>query len=62
MGGHGRDVHDVRHLALVARLVVVRLHDELEDVLGDDALGRVDRVHDLAVPVPDDLGGWIAAP
>lgn len=61
MGGHGGDAHDIGDLALEAGLVVAGLGDERVDVLGDAALGRVDRVHDLAVAIPDHLGRRIAA-
>lgn len=60
MGGHGRDAHDVGDLALEPGLVVAGLGDESEHVLGDASLRRVNRVHNLAVPVPDNLGWWIA--
>jgi hypothetical protein len=62
VGGEGCDAHDVGHLALESGLVVARLGDERVHVLGYATLGRVHRVHDLAVPVPDDLGRGVAAP
>lgn len=62
MGGHGLDAHDVGDLAHEPGIVVVGLGHEGQNVLGYLALGRVDRLDLLAVPVPDHLSRGIAAP